>query len=95
MRKPGVAEFPDSVTERGAKHLAELADMVEAGHRAVMVYLVQRTDCTVFSLAADLDPGYAGAFADAARRGVEAMVIGCSISPQEIVADRLMAMIGT
>jgi sugar fermentation stimulation protein A len=95
MRKPGVAEFPDSVTERGAKHLAELADMVEAGHRAVMVYLVQRTDCTVLSLAADLDPGYASAFAAAARRGVEAVVIGCSISPKEIVADRPMALIGT
>jgi sugar fermentation stimulation protein A len=60
-----------------------------------MVYLVQRTDCTVFSLAADLDPGYASAFAAAARRGVEAVVIGCSISPKEIVADRPMALIGT
>src|SRR5262245_25139979 len=43
-RKHGLAEFPDSVTERGAKHLAEMSDMVRAGHRAVMVYLIQRGD---------------------------------------------------
>lgn len=42
LREPGLIEFPDSVTARGAKHLEELGDMVEKGHRAVMVYLVQR-----------------------------------------------------
>ena len=46
MRKAGLAEFPDSVTARGAKHLAEMADMVAQGARAAMVYLVQRPDCT-------------------------------------------------
>jgi sugar fermentation stimulation protein A len=76
------------VTARGAKHLEELGDMAEAGRRAVMVYLVQRTDCANLSLAADLDPTYAAAFARAAKRGVEALAIGCSITPQEIVADR-------
>jgi sugar fermentation stimulation protein A len=92
MRRPGLAEFPDSVTERGAKHLRELADMVAAGHRAVMVYLVQRTDCDRLSLAADLDPAYAAAFAEAARRGVEAVAVGCSISPEAITADRPVAL---
>ena len=51
MRQPGFAEFPDSVTARGAKHLAELADMVEEGHRAAMVFLVQRPDCDRLGLA--------------------------------------------
>ncbi len=88
MRNAGLAEFPDSVTARGAKHLEELGDMVEAGHRAVMVFLVQRTDCRRLSLAGDIDPAYAAAFARARSRGVEALAIGCSISPEEIVADR-------
>ena len=55
LRTPRLAEFPDSVTARGAKHLHEMADMVAAGHRAVMFYLVQRSDCDHFSLARDID----------------------------------------
>lgn len=88
MRTPGVAEFPDSVTARGAKHLMELADMVEAGHRAVMVYLVQRTDCAVLRIAADIDPAYAAAFQLARSRGVEAIAYACRVTPTEICADR-------
>jgi sugar fermentation stimulation protein A len=78
------AEFPDSVTERGTKHLNELAEMVRAGHRAVMFYLVQRTDCTRFKLADDLDPEYAKAFEKAHKSGVEALCYGCEISPNGI-----------
>lgn len=88
MRRSGLAEFPDSVTERGAKHLAELADMVAAGHRAVMVFLVQRTDCHRLSLAGDIDPGYAAAFAKASAAGVETIALACRITPDEIVAER-------
>lgn len=72
-RKPGLAEFPDCVTLRGAKHLRELSDMVALGHRSVMLYLVQRTDCSEFAFAIDLDPGYAAAFQKARALGVEAI----------------------
>lgn len=88
MREAGLAEFPDSVTARGAKHLAELADMVADGHRAVMVFLVQRPDCSSLSLAADLDPAYAAAFAAARNAGVEAFAIGCDVRLDGIDAVR-------
>ncbi|WP_343501560.1 DNA/RNA nuclease SfsA [Alloyangia pacifica] len=83
-RSPGLAEFPDSITARGAKHLAELAAMVRQGHRAVMLYLVQRTDAEVVTLASDIDPAYAAAFASARAAGVEVLVLGCRITPEEI-----------
>lgn len=83
-RKKGLAEFPDSVTKRGAKHLDELAAMARLGHRAVLLYLVQRTDCTAFSVAADIDPAYAAAFGQARSAGVETLVIGTHISPEGV-----------
>ena len=70
-RVSGLAEFPDSVTARGAKHLAELSQMVRDGHRAIMLYLVQRTDATRFDLARDIDPSYAAAYESARALGVE------------------------
>lgn len=88
MRSAGIAEFPDSVTERGAKHLGELAEMARAGHRAVMLFLIQRGDASKVSLADDIDPGYAVAFKAAAAAGVEALAYRCRLTPDEIVIDR-------
>ncbi len=88
MRRLGRAEFPDSVTERGAKHLAEMTDMVAAGHRAVMLYLIQMGSPKTFELARDIDPGYGEAFDRARAAGVEAIAYRCSISPGEIAVDR-------
>lgn len=84
LREKGLYEFPDSVTSRGAKHLVELSDMVEAGHRAVMVYLVQREDGSKFRFAEDYDPAYVEAYRQAKTRGVEALVYNCHISTDEI-----------
>ena len=83
-RQPQLAEFPDSVTARGAKHLNELANMVAQGHRAIMLYLVQRTDCTRFTLAQDIDPKYYAAYIAARVVGVETMCIGTHINPTSI-----------
>ena len=89
LRRTGtLAEFPDCVTTRGAKHLDELAAMVAAGHRAVMLYLVQRTDCDAFDLARDLDPGYGEAFDRARLAGVEAIAIGTKITRDGVEIGR-------
>lgn len=92
MRQPGLAEFPDSVTARGAKHLAELAQMARTGHRAVMLYLIQRTDAQTFALAADIDPAYATAFASARDAGVEALAFDTVISPEGVTLGRAVPL---
>ena len=74
-----LALFPDAVTTRGAKHLAELASMVEQGNRAVMFYLVNRTDCNAMALAEIIDPDYAAAFDTAVAAGVEVMAYRTAI----------------
>jgi len=77
-REPGLAEFPDSVTARGAKHLDELAARVAEGDRAVMLYIVQRP-ANRFALADDIDPTYAAAFARARTGSVEALCYVCDV----------------
>ena len=74
------AEFPDGVTARGTKHLAELSDMVAEGHRAVMFYLVQRHDAPSFTIAADIDPVYAEALEKAGKAGVQVLCYGARLS---------------
>jgi sugar fermentation stimulation protein A len=79
MRQPGLAEFPDARTERGRKHLDELGDAVEAGARAVMLFLIQIGSASRFALARDIDPKYGAAFDRARSRGVEAIAWRCRI----------------
>lgn len=90
MRTPGLAEFPDTKTARGAKHLEELGNVAEAGGRAIMLYVVQRGDCERLRLCRDLDPAYCDAFDRAVRRGVEIHAINCNLTPGEITASRLI-----
>ncbi len=87
------AEFPDSVTSRGSKHLGELADMVKQGHRAVMMYLVQRGDSTHMTIAGDIDPAYAENLKAAMANGVEAIAYTCRTSPEEIIVTSSVELV--
>lgn len=84
LRRGTQALFPDTVTTRGARHLAELVQARAAGHRAMMLYLISRTDCAAFGIAADLDPAYATAYAAARRAGVEVLAHACDITRDRI-----------
>jgi sugar fermentation stimulation protein A len=78
------ALFPDSVTTRGQKHLTDLIKIKEDGHRAVMLYVLNRTDVNSFQPAEDIDPKYAQLLRDARDAGVEILAYQCEISTEEI-----------
>lgn len=91
LRRGGaLAEFPDCVAARSLKHLRELTAMVAGGDRAVMLFVIQRTDCDLFAACADLDPAYAAGLAQAAAAGVEVLAYRCAISAATVaLADRI------
>lgn len=85
-----LAEFPDSKTARGAKHLGDLSAMVDQGHRAVMLYLVQNTACDHMTLAADIDPAYAAAYTAARASGIETLCYDTTISTDATALGKLL-----
>jgi sugar fermentation stimulation protein A len=84
MRKPGLAEFPDCVTARGAKHLDELATAVSGGARAVQLYVIQIPSADRFTVARDIDPAYAAAFERAKAHGVAMLAWRCAVTVEGI-----------
>lgn len=90
-RGGGLAEWPDCVSARGARHMAELAEVARLGARAVVLFVVQRADCHRFALAGDLDPAFARAFAAAVDHGVEVLVYGCEVNPERVRLTRPLA----
>lgn len=90
IREAGIAEFPDSVTTRGAKHLDEMGDLIDKAKRAAMLFIIQRADCDSLRICADLDPGYGRAFARAIARGVEAYAVRCHLDQGKIVPESLI-----
>lgn len=93
-REAGLAEFPDTKTARGAKHLATLAAQVGTGDAATMLYLVARTDCARVTVAADIDPAYAAAEEAARAAGVSIRAYGIHATPQEITLDPTPLAVG-
>ncbi|WP_320034328.1 DNA/RNA nuclease SfsA [Halarcobacter sp.] len=88
LRIDEMLAFPDAVTSRGEKHLNELCQMVNQGHRAVMLYIIQRTDDLPFRIANEIDKKYAQTFKDVLSKGVEVLVYQSSISLEEIKINK-------
>lgn len=92
QRGPGIAEFPDGVTSRGAKHLGELTAQVAAGDRAVQLFIVQRSDCHTLRPAGDIDPVYAATLREAAAAGVEVLAYACHVTTDGITVTTPMTV---
>jgi len=88
MRTPRLAEFPDCVAARSLKHLRELEAVVSAGDRAVVLFVVQRTDCQAFAACHELDPAFARGLDRAADAGVEVLVYACDVNVSEVKLSR-------
>ncbi|HWE99004.1 MAG TPA: DNA/RNA nuclease SfsA [Caulobacteraceae bacterium] len=93
-RQSGLAEFPDCIAARSARHLRELADRVVEGDRAVQLFVIQRTDCERFAACADIDPAYAAGLDKAAAAGVEVLCYACDIEPDVISIARRVPWTG-
>ena len=84
VRKNKIAEFPDSITSRGTKHLNELINAKKKGFQSYILYLVQREDCRSFKIAEDLDEEYKATFIEALKAGVKILCYDCKLSNEEI-----------
>lgn len=80
--------FPDAVTSRGTKHLNELYEMTLQGHRAVMLYIIQRTDNLPFRLANEIDKKYCEVFKEVSNKGVEVLVYQSDINFENIKINK-------
>ena len=90
-RTKSLAEFPDCVAARSSKHLQELAAMATKGDRAVVLFVVQRTDCETFAACRELDPAFARDLEAAADVGVEVLIYACEMSLEAVTIGRQLA----
>lgn len=88
LEDDGLGYFPDAVTDRGRKHLYELADMVKAGHRAVLLFCVSHTGISSVSPARHIDPKYTDALIDVMAQGVEVLAYRASINTSHIYLEQ-------
>lgn len=84
LKEGSYAKFPDAVTTRGQKHLRTLIEVKKNGIRAVMLYIIQRSDVDVFSPAKDIDPEYAKVLKEAVSAGVEVIPMQAKVTPGNI-----------
>ena len=90
VRKNKIAEFPDSVTTRGTKHLNELIKAKKKGFESCIIYLIQRNDCETFKIAEDIDQEYKFTFTKALKNGVKVLCYDCTLSTKEVKINKLV-----
>ena len=84
LKEGNYALFPDAVTTRGQKHLRTLVEVKKAGMRAIMFYVIQRSDVDIFAPAKEIDPDYANELKVAVENGVEVFVVWAKVTPTGI-----------
>ncbi len=92
-RREGLAVFPDAPTLRGRKHLRILARLASEGFGAALLFIAQRGDVSAFAPAADVDPAYAEALAEARAAGVRVEAWRCTVNHNEILLDRQLPLV--
>ena len=83
-RKKKVAEFPDAITSRGLKHINELMKASKKGYKIFILYLIQRNDCNLFTIAKDIDTEYAKALSKAVKNNLKILCYDCKFSSKGI-----------
>jgi len=83
-RKPGIAEFPDAVTERGSKHISELINAEGEGYKSYILFVVQRNDCKYFKIASDIDAKYSKLIKEAVKKKINILCYDCKFSSKGI-----------
>ena len=91
-RKPSLAEFPDSITTRGAKHLNSLIDAASEGYDSYILYVIQREDCNKFTIARDIDPQYYKLLTYAVKKNVKILCYDCKFSTKRIKLNKFIKL---
>ena len=87
-RKPKIAEFPDSVTSRGAKHIEELIKASKKGYEVYIAFIIQREDCNQFAIAHDIDPEYSELLSKAVKKKLNILCYDCKFSSKGIKLNK-------
>ena len=87
-RKPGLAEFPDTITDRGLKHINELINAAKKGYKSYILFVVQRSDCKYFQIASDLDVKYSNLIKEAVKKKINILCYDCKFSPKGIKLNK-------
>ena len=93
VRNEKIAEFPDSITSRGTKHLIELINAKKKGFESCILYLIQRQGCEAFKIAGDIDIDYKNAFVKAIKAGVKILCYDCKINGEEVKLNNQIKLI--
>ena len=88
MRKPKIAEFPDAVTSRGAKHIEELIKASKKGYEIYIAFIIQREDCNQFVIARDIDPQYSDLLSNAVKKKLNILCYDCKFSSKGIKLNK-------